>query len=89
MKLSEYVKENCVNLNAFAKRCGISRATIEHILLGKCVTLDTAYKIVVTSKGVIGYEDLLSKKILEKEKLKEEKNIQKSPAENQPLSSEI
>ncbi|HLT41318.1 MAG TPA: hypothetical protein VKZ95_01330 [Sphingobacteriaceae bacterium] len=59
MKLQEYMAENCVNIRLFAKKVGISVATIYGIFNGCDVLLSTALKIEDITKKKVTCRDMI------------------------------
>lgn len=58
MKLKEYMKENCINVRLFARKLGISLATIYSIFDGQDVRLSTALKIEEGTKQQVKCRDM-------------------------------
>jgi len=60
MKIEKYIKSNSMTKLSFAKLVGLSVSTLEKYLYSKRIpSLRVAYLIVVRTKGLISYEDLL------------------------------
>ena len=63
MRLKEYLDMNGIKYKYFAKKLGISSATIFSIMKNnRDLRLETAWKIVIETSGQVSYEDLLKKK---------------------------
>lgn len=58
MKLKDYFEENCVNVKLFARKIGVSVATIYSIIDGYDIRLSTALKISKATKGKVKCEDM-------------------------------
>jgi DNA-binding transcriptional regulator YdaS (Cro superfamily) len=67
MKLREYLNEHGTPISVFARRAGVSEATIHNILDGnKDLYLSVALRIQKATKGQVTCEDLISEEIVQK-----------------------
>ena len=80
MKLNEYLKETGIPLVVFAKKAGISVATVNNIITNiKDMYLSVAIRIEETTKGQVTCRELISKRFNELGRLRDEKQHQKKP----------
>jgi predicted transcriptional regulator len=63
MKITDYMEINRLTVTALAAQCNLDYFQVYRIVQGKLTTLKNAYKIVQATRGAIGYDDLIPKKI--------------------------
>lgn len=61
MELKEFLEQENIGINEFARRSGVNSSTISKLLSKQIgIRLVTAEKIVKSTGGLVGYEDLKS-----------------------------
>lgn len=58
MRFKEWCKKNSININAFCRDIGISRATATRLCRGKSVSIETAIKVLKKASPEVTLEDL-------------------------------